>query len=129
MFKDAKDLGDPGTATDDTPDWAPAFKHGVDGMILVTGESRETVAEKLAEVERIFWVGSHSATIHEAIRIVGDVRPGKEKGHEQYVTQLCPRVVRPLTTIASASRMASHSRRFVVLTPLRIEGRNLSIKE
>ena len=88
MLKDAKDLGDPGTATDDTPDWVPAFKHGVDGMILVSGESHHTVAEKLAGVERIFLVGAHSATIHEAIRIVGHVRPGKEKGHEQSVAQL-----------------------------------------
>ena len=87
MLKDAKDLGDPGTATDDTPDWVPAFKYGVDGMILVTGECRQTVAEKLAEVERIFLVGSHFATIHEATRLVGDVRPGNEKGHEQCVTQ------------------------------------------
>ena len=129
MLKDAPNLGDPGTATDDTPDWVHAFKHGVDGMILVTGESRQTVAEKLAEVERIFLVGAHCATIHEAIRLVGDVRPGKEKGHEQYVIQLWLRIVRPLTTIASASRTASHNRRFVVLTPLRIKGRNLSIKE
>ena len=88
MLKDAKNLGDPGTANDDTPDWIPAFKHGVDGMILVSGECRHTVAEKLAEVERIFLVGAPSATIHEAIRIVGDVRPGTEKGHEQYVSQL-----------------------------------------
>ena len=129
MLNDAKNLGDPETATDHTPDWVPAFKHGVDGMILVTGECRQTVADKLAEVERIFLVGAPSATIHEAIRIVGDVRPGKEKGHEQFVTPIWPRVVRPLTTIASVSRTASHSRRSVVLMPLRIKGRNLSVKE
>lgn len=86
MLKDAPDLGDPGTGTADTPDWVPAFKNGVDGMILVSGESHFTVAEKLAEIERIFLVGAHSATIHEALRIVGDVRPGKEKGHEQFVS-------------------------------------------
>lgn len=86
MLKDAKNLGDPGTADDDTPDWVPAFRHGVDGMILITGESHQTVTEKLAEIERIFLVKSHSATIHEAIRIVGNVRPGKEKGHEQFVS-------------------------------------------
>ena len=88
MLKDAKDLGDPGTATADTPDWVPAFKQGVDGMILVSGESHQTVADKLAEIEKIFLVGSHDATIHEALRIVGDVRPGKEKGHEQFVSLL-----------------------------------------
>ena len=91
MLKDAKDnLGDPLTTTDGTPDWVPAFKHGVDGMILVSGDCRPTVAEKLAEVERIFLVGAPTATIHEAIRIVGDVRPGKEKGHEQFVSQRWP---------------------------------------
>ena len=77
-------LGDPLTS-DGSPDWVPAFKYGVDGVILVTGESHETVAEKLAQIEKIFHTGAHHATIHEAIRIVGKVRPGKEKGHEQYV--------------------------------------------
>lgn len=84
MLADAKDLGDPGTATADTPDWVPAFKHGVDGMVLVSGDSHQTVAEKLSEIENIFLVGAHSATIHEALRIVGDVRPGKENGHEHF---------------------------------------------
>ena len=89
MLTDAKkNLGDPLTANDDTPDWNPAFKHGVDGMILVAGESRQTVAAQLAEVERIFLAGAPHATIHEVIRIVGDVRPGKEKGHEQFVSPL-----------------------------------------
>ena len=85
MLADAKNLGDPGTTTADTPDWVPAFKHGVDGMILVSGESHGTVADTLAQIENIFSVGTHFATIHEALRIVGDVRPGKEKGHEQFV--------------------------------------------
>lgn len=89
MLTDAKkNLGDPLTANDDTPDWNPAFKHGVDGMVLVAGESRQTVAAQLAEVERIFLAGAPHATIHEVIRIVGDVRPGKEKGHEQFVSPL-----------------------------------------
>ena len=88
MLADAKNLGDPGTAKADTPDWVPAFKQGVDGMILVSGDSHETVADTLAEIERIFLVGAHSATIHEALRIVGDVRPGQEKGHEQFVLSL-----------------------------------------
>ena len=88
MLADAPNLGDPVKGTEKTPDWIPAFKHGVDGLILISGESRETVAEKLAEVERIFLVGSPYASIHEAIRIVGDVRPGAEKGHEQFVSTL-----------------------------------------
>lgn len=88
MLADAKNLGDPRAATTGTPDWVPAFKNGVDGMILVSGESHGTVAEKLSEVEKIFLVGAHAATIHEALRIVGDVRPGEEKGHEQFVTPI-----------------------------------------
>ena len=86
MLADALDLGDPPTTADPkSPDWVPAFKHGVDGMVLVSGECHATVAEKLAEIEKIFFVGTPSATIHEALRIVGDVRPGDEKGHEQFV--------------------------------------------
>ena len=86
MLRDAAFLGDPVRGADKTPDWVPAFRYGVDGLILVSGECHQTVAEKLAEVERIFLVGSPCATIHEAIRIVGDVRPGCEKGHEQFVS-------------------------------------------
>ena len=86
MLADAPKLGDPETtATPKSPDWVPAFKHGVDGMVLISGECHATVAEKLAEVEKIFFVGTPQATIHEALRIVGDVRPGNEKGHEQFV--------------------------------------------
>ncbi|KAM0797506.1 peroxidase TAP [Usnea florida] len=85
MLADALDLGDPPTTADPkNPDWVPAFKHGVDGMVLVSGECHATVAEKLAEIEKIFFVGTPSATIHEALRIVGDVRPGNEKGHEHF---------------------------------------------
>ena len=91
MHADAQNLGDPGTASANTTDWVPAFKYGVDGMIIVSGECHETVDDKLAEIERIFLVGSHYATIHEALRIVGDVRPGKEKGHEQFVFSLWKR--------------------------------------
>ena len=86
MLADAPNLGDPSSGTDGTPDWIPAFKHGVDGMFLVTGESQQTVSEKISLVESIFSVGAHSATIHETLRIVGNVRPGKEKGHEQSVS-------------------------------------------
>ena len=98
MHEDAPNLGDPGTATSDSPDWVPAFKHGVDGMVLVSGESHSTVAEKLAEIERTFFVGAPFATIHEALRIVGDVRPGKEKGHEQFVSLLSAHEYQPLTS-------------------------------
>lgn len=67
------------------PDWVDAFKQDVHFVILVSGESHPTVAEKLAEVEEIFHTGAQNASVHEIFRIVGDVRPGKEKGHEQCV--------------------------------------------
>ncbi len=54
-------------------------------MILVFGDCHATVAEKLAKIEKISLVGSYNATIREVTRLVGDVRPGAEKGHEQFV--------------------------------------------
>ena len=86
MLADAKNLGDKGTTSANkfTPDWVPAFKGDIHGMILVSGDSHATVAKKLLEVESIFHVGTHQATIHEVLRIVGDVRPGKEAGHEHF---------------------------------------------
>ena len=90
MLHDASDLGDKGTSSSNgfIPDWIPAFKQDIHGLILVSGDCHASVAEKLAEIEEIFSVRGHDATIHEVIRIVGDVRPGKEKGHEQYVLYL-----------------------------------------
>ena len=86
MFADAEFLGDKGItdANKFNPDWVPAFKGVIHGMILVSGECHATVAKKLKEIEGIFSVGAHDATIHEVIRIVGDVRPGKEAGHEHF---------------------------------------------
>lgn len=87
MLADAQNLGDLGSTSSSafTPDWVPAFKQDIHGMILVSGDSHPSVAKKLREVERIFSVRTHRPIIHEVIRIVGDVRPGEEKGHEQYV--------------------------------------------
>ncbi|MCJ1393012.1 hypothetical protein MMC18_005884 [Xylographa bjoerkii] len=84
MLADAATLGDPGSTSPSGPDWIPAFKQHIHGMILVSGDSHKTVTEKLAEVKDIFSVGSHDAIIHEVIHIVGRVRPGKEKGHEHF---------------------------------------------
>ena len=87
MLADAQDLGDKGSTVSNNfvPDWVPAFKQEIDGLILVSGESHLTVEEKLLEIERIFQIGTFNASIHKMISIVGDVRPGKEKGHEQSV--------------------------------------------
>lgn len=88
MLKDAEFFKDPGTklpSGEFSPDWLPAFKQDIHGMFLVSGNRHKTVDEKLEEVGKIFSMGAHDATIHELIRIVGDVRPGKQKGHEQFV--------------------------------------------
>ena len=85
MLANAASLGDPGSTSASGPDWIPAFKQHIHGMILVSGESRKKVNEKLAEVKEIFYVGRHDASIHEMHYIMGSVRPGKEKGHEQFL--------------------------------------------
>ncbi|MCJ1403005.1 hypothetical protein MMC11_006227 [Xylographa trunciseda] len=84
MLADAVTLGDLGAASPSGPDWIPAFKQHIHGMVLVSGDSHKTVAEQLAKVKDVFCVGSHDAVIHEVIQIVGHVRPGKEKGHEHF---------------------------------------------
>ena len=65
-----------------------AFKQDIHGVILITGESHATVDEKLADIEKIFRVDTPSASIHKIFKVVGDVRPGKEKGHEQSVSSV-----------------------------------------
>ena len=88
MLADAQNLGDLGSMSSSgafTPDWIPAFKQDIHGLLLISGDSHFSVAKKLGEIERIFSVRTHNPIIHEVIRIVGDVRPGEEKGHEQCV--------------------------------------------
>lgn len=86
MLAGAQGLNDPGTTSSAgvfSPNWDPAFKQDIHGLILVAGECHATVAEKLTEIEGIFTVGKSNASIVEVKRLVGDVRPGSEKGHEQ----------------------------------------------
>jgi hypothetical protein len=85
QLKDAKDLGDNGSTigTDFIPDWEKPFLEPIHGLIFLSGDSHRTIDHKLREVERIFGVGTHHPSIHEVIRIRGDVRPGAESGHEQ----------------------------------------------
>ncbi|KAH9941342.1 peroxidase TAP [Amylocystis lapponica] len=86
QLADAANLGDQGTTTNGvfSPNWIPAFKNLVHGVILVSGDSHPTVEETLCTVEAILGVGRIDATIHEVLRIVGDVRPGAQKGHEHF---------------------------------------------
>ncbi|KAG8529720.1 uncharacterized protein KY384_005201 [Bacidia gigantensis] len=87
MLAGAKDLHDNGTTTPDNkfdPDWIPAFKKQIHGLVLVSADSHQTVDESLRKVEQIFKVGTPNATIYQVLRLVGDVRPGNEAGHEHF---------------------------------------------
>ncbi|MCJ1385563.1 hypothetical protein MMC17_008686 [Xylographa soralifera] len=84
MLANATTLGDPGSMSPSGPDWIPAFKQHIHGMFLISGESHKTVNKTLAMVKDIFYVGCLDASIHEVKHIVGNVRPGKEKGHEHF---------------------------------------------
>ena len=81
---DAVKLGDKGTTTGGTfvPDWDPAFLQDIHAVILVTGDSRLTVNNKLNQIKGIFGAGSTTASIKEVTTIIGDVRAGKNAAHE-----------------------------------------------
>ncbi|KDQ59140.1 hypothetical protein JAAARDRAFT_57097 [Jaapia argillacea MUCL 33604] len=64
--------------------WDLAFKRVIHGVILVTGDSHESVDKIIQHVEALFGVHLPHATILEVLRIRGDVRPGAEKGHEHF---------------------------------------------
>jgi len=76
---DAEALGD-AIQGDGKPAWDAAFLSTIDGVIMVTGDSHYSVDKHLAEVAAIL-----GPSIEQVIRIRGDVRPGENKGHEQYV--------------------------------------------
>lgn len=82
---DAEALGDKGTGTGKTfePDWLPQFKQDIHGLIIFSGDCHATVDDKLNQVLNIFGFGTNESSVTEVFRITGDVRPGKEAGHEQ----------------------------------------------
>ncbi len=112
QLDDAEKLGDPGittTTNEFSPNWDPAFKKPIHGLILVAGDTQVTVNSKISQIEVILRVGEHDATIHEVLRIVGDVRPPPEDGHEQCVESLVcsPRPLLTKVSIASVSKTES----------------------
>lgn len=90
MLADAQHLGDQGSSASGKfdPDWIPEFKQEIHGLILVTAESRATVDKKLAMIKQMFSVGEKDATMHQVLSLVGDVRPGTQSGHEQFVAHV-----------------------------------------
>jgi hypothetical protein len=77
-----KNLGDP-TKLDGNPDWDSHFLQEIHGVILISGESHETIRKKKQEIEDIFGVNSSHASIKEIVTLQGDVRPGDQSAHEQ----------------------------------------------
>ncbi|OJT05278.1 Peroxidase 2 [Trametes pubescens] len=86
---DAQSLGDPGTSSGFpishfTPSWDAAFLNQTHGVIIIAGDSDDTVASVRKQVEAIFNVGGFNATLSEVITLSGSVRPGDQKGHEHF---------------------------------------------
>src|ERR1700761_898682 len=65
------------------PAWDATFLQSLDGVILVTANDSVNLNARIADVTTIF---KQTITIVETFK--GKVRPGKEKGHEQYVITL-----------------------------------------
>ena len=79
MLAGAANLGD-----NVNQDWMAEFKNReVDGVVLVTGDSAATVDRMLAVVHDIFSIDA----LEEIITLTGNVRPGTQQGHEQYVSK------------------------------------------
>ncbi|KAJ3494915.1 hypothetical protein NLJ89_g10713 [Agrocybe chaxingu] len=77
-------LGDK-TRSDGQPDWDEKFLQDLHGIILISGESHVSIEKKKLDVEAIFHVHTPKASIQEITTIRGDVRPGDQSAHEQYV--------------------------------------------
>ncbi|KAG6868854.1 hypothetical protein C0993_008983 [Termitomyces sp. T159_Od127] len=86
----AKDLLDKGTesGSDFVPNWEPEFLQDIHAVILISGDSHETVGKKFDEVKSSFGISpahqQNLASIKEVTTIRGDVRPGKESGREHF---------------------------------------------
>lgn len=89
MKVDVPNLADPVNPEDPKdPKWLPAWKEQVDVVIDIAGDSWARVAHRAHEIERILGIHSAHATARILLKIRGNVRPNKEKGHEH-----CKRLV------------------------------------
>ena len=82
MLADAEALGDEGTSSNGTfdPEWSPAFKREIDGVILVAAHNPQAADQRLGELTQILHL-----SVKEVFKIIGHVRPGKVSSHEQCV--------------------------------------------
>ncbi|CAE6487703.1 unnamed protein product [Rhizoctonia solani] len=81
QLEDAQDLGDDGVTEADGfhPNWETAFKHRVDSVFVVAGESWGSINDKILEVMMAF-----TSAFRIVYRLKGSVRPGNQKGHEHF---------------------------------------------
>ncbi|KAH8094516.1 peroxidase TAP [Cristinia sonorae] len=86
QLANAQGLGDKGSTIGGKfePNWIPAFKNAVHGVIVISGDCQSTVDERLADAARILKLSAHNGNCHEVLRLDGSARPGDEKGHEHF---------------------------------------------
>ncbi|KAH8102235.1 Dyp-type peroxidase [Cristinia sonorae] len=86
QLKGAEALGDSGSTVNGVfqPNWVPAFKNPIHGVIIVSGDSHATVEERLLDTKNTLKLSPQGGTCHEIIRLNGAVRPDDQKGHEHF---------------------------------------------
>lgn len=62
------------------PNWLAEFKGEIHGLVFAAGDSKESVHEGISKVEHVL-----GTSIKQVLKVEGNVRPGKEKGHEHFV--------------------------------------------
>ncbi|KAF2642480.1 Dyp-type peroxidase [Massarina eburnea CBS 473.64] len=72
------DLGN-GTGSNFVPKWEDVFLGEIHGVVLVAGNNRSTVSDRLADVKDIF-----KDSVKEISTVIGDVRPDDQQGHEHF---------------------------------------------
>lgn len=63
-----------------TPKWQSEFLGEIDFLAFVAGECPASVLEGVAKVELTLGL-----SVKQVLKVAGNVRPDKEKGHEHFV--------------------------------------------
>ncbi|KAB5592132.1 Peroxidase 2 [Ceratobasidium theobromae] len=81
QLANAEGLGDDGIKESGgfEPNWETAFKHPIDGVLLVAGESWNSVNNRVKDA--LLFLGD---SVLVAYRLKGSTRPGDQKGHEHF---------------------------------------------